>query len=183
MTNYPKNHSALWIEGILILGMLITPLITLCIPWLKADFAIEAFQSVLEQSPGAQPLAFYLPEVTLLTKLLLMSFELFTDAIFIMVLWQLKQLCSGYRRQELFTLEQICRYKKLGLWVCMIFVSDFLRTPLLSIIMSMSAPEHLITFRLETTDLRELLVGVAVLALYRVMLEAKRMADDQALTV
>jgi hypothetical protein len=177
------NHSAIWIERILLLSMIATPCITLLVPLLNPDLAIAPFRELLEQSNDARPLEFYMPEFTLLIQTLTMLTALVIDGIFVMILWQLKQLCSGYRHQQLFTLEQINRYRKLGIWVCLIFVGNLISTPLLSLIMSMHAPERLLTIQLQTSDFRVLLVGIAVLALSRVMREAKLLADEQQLTV
>ena len=113
------------------------------------------------------------------TRLLGTLVQLLPDLVFMMMLWQLRQLFRGYRAGLLFTFEQIRRYRQIGLLLCTTFLVELILTPLLDTVLTMRGPE----VALSTSDFRVLLAGLIVLALALVMREAKLLADEQQLTV
>ncbi|QCG49084.1 DUF2975 domain-containing protein [Aeromonas schubertii] len=169
-----------WIERILLLAMICTPLMTLLT---QLDFPARLREVLEPFTPTAEVLATYQAALTTLPRALFTLANLAADAILMMALWQLYGLCQGYRRLELFSDAQIGRYRRLGFWICMLFVGDLLLPPLQQFFLTAWGPEVHFTLSLGSSDFRVLLVGIAVQALALVMGEAKRLADDQALTV
>ncbi|MGL4249872.1 MAG: DUF2975 domain-containing protein [Aeromonas sp.] len=179
--NKLKRMSML-IEWLLLLTLLATPLITLQELWTpfgNTDLLQEKLD-ILMSRPGINsadyPLHFS-------ARLLGTLVQLLPDLIFMMILWQLHQLFRGYRHGLLFTFEQIRRYRQIGLLLCAAFVLALVHSALLDIALTISGPKILGTIIFNTSDLRELLAGLIVLALALVMREAKLMTDEQQLTV
>ncbi|MCZ0751360.1 DUF2975 domain-containing protein [Aeromonas enteropelogenes] len=169
-----------WIERILLLGMICTPLMTLLT---QLDFPARLAEALAPFALPEAEQASYQSALTSLPRFLFALTCLGADAILMMALWQLYRLCRGYRQLELFSDAQILRYRRLGFWICMLFVGDLLLPPLQEIALTAWGPEVHFTLNLASSDFRVLLVGIAVQALALVMGEAKRLADDQALTV
>ncbi|MDF2412258.1 DUF2975 domain-containing protein [Aeromonas sp. 1HA1] len=117
------------------------------------------------------------------TRLLATLVMLLPDLVFMLMLWQLRQLFRSYRHGLLFTFEQIRRYRQIGLLLCTAFMVDLIHTSLLDAALTISGPKVLGTISLSTSDFRALLAGFIVLALALVMNEAKQLADEQQLTV
>ncbi|MBM0418274.1 DUF2975 domain-containing protein [Aeromonas veronii] len=182
MISNKLERSSMLIEWLLLLALLATPLITLLEVWTPfggADFLQEKLNTILSR-PGINPADYPLH---FSTRLLGTLVQLLPALVFMMMLWQLRQLFRGYRAGLLFTFEQIRRYRQIGLLLCTTFLVELILTPLLDTVLTMRGPEVLGTIALSTSDFRVLLAGLIVLALALVMREAKLLADEQQLTV
>ncbi|QLH68078.1 DUF2975 domain-containing protein [Aeromonas veronii] len=182
MISNKLERSSMLIEWLLLLALLATPLITLLEVWTPfggADFLQEKLNTILSR-PGINPADYTLH---FSTRLLGTLVQLLPDLVFMMILWQLRQLFRGYRAGLLFTFEQIRRYRQIGVLLCTTFLVELILTPLLDTVLTMRGPEVLGTIALSTSDFRVLLAGLIVLALALVMREAKLLADEQQLTV
>ncbi|MGT4068203.1 UNVERIFIED_CONTAM: DUF2975 domain-containing protein [Aeromonas hydrophila] len=191
------------IEWILLFALLATPLMTVMGVWSQllggSDYLqqelIEALtvqdSSVLNHVPltMAQPaLASSPPSIadyplSLGTRLLGTLVMLLPDLVFMLMLWQLLQLFRGYRQAMLFTFSQIRRYQLIGLLLCVSFVTKIITTPLLDLVLTLPGPELHGQINIGSSDFQLLLAGLIVSALALVMREAKRLADEQQLTV
>ncbi|WP_324012954.1 DUF2975 domain-containing protein [Aeromonas hydrophila] len=191
------------IEWILLFALLATPLMTVMGVWSQllggSDYLqqelIEALtvqdSSVLNHVPltMAQPaLASSTPSIadyplSLGTRLLSTLVMLLPDLVFMLMLWQLLQLFRGYRQAMLFTFSQIRRYQLIGLLLCVSFVTTIITTPLLHLVLTLPGPELYCKININSSDFQLLLAGLIVSALALVMREAKRLADEQQLTV
>ncbi|MEL1219597.1 DUF2975 domain-containing protein [Aeromonas hydrophila] len=191
------------IEWILLFALLATPLMTVMGVWSQllggSDYLqqelIDALavqdSSVLNHVPltMAQPaLASSAPLIAdyplnLGTRLLGTLVMLLPDLVFMLMLWQLLQLFRGYRQAMLFTFSQIRRYQLIGLLLCVGFVTKIITTPLLDIVLTLPGPELHGQINIGSSDFQLLLAGLIVSALALVMREAKRLADEQQLTV
>lgn len=191
------------IEWILLFALLATPLMTVMGVWSQllggSDYLqqelIDALavqdSSVLNHVPltMAQPaLASTAPSIadyplSLGTRLLGTLMMLLPDLVFMLMLWQLLQLFRGYRQAMLFTFSQIRRYQLIGLLLCVSFVTKIITTPLLDLVLTLPGPELHGQIKIGSSDFQLLLAGLIVSALALVMREAKRLADEQQLTV
>ncbi|MFQ2276244.1 DUF2975 domain-containing protein [Aeromonas hydrophila] len=191
------------IEWILLFALLATPIMTVMGVWSQlfggSDYLqqelIEALavqeSSTLNNVPltMAQPvLASTAPSIadyplSLGTRLLGTLVMLLPDLVFMLMLWQLLQLFRGYRQAMLFTFSQIRRYQLIGLLLCVSFVTKIITTPLLDIVLTLPGPELHGQINIGSSDFQLLLAGLIVSALALVMREAKRLADEQQLTV
>ncbi|MCO4114587.1 DUF2975 domain-containing protein [Aeromonas hydrophila] len=191
------------IEWILLFALLATPLMTVMGVWSQllggSDYLqqelIDALavqdSSVLNHVPltMAQPaLANTAPSIadyplSLGTRLLGTLVMLLPDLVFMLMLWQLLQLFRGYRQAMLFTFSQIRRYQLIGLLLCVSFVTKITTTPLLDLVLTLPGPELHGQINIGSSDFQLLLAGLIVSALALVMREAKRLADEQQLTV
>ena len=117
------------------------------------------------------------------TRLLGTLVMLLPDLVFMLMLWQLLQLFRGYRQAMLFTFSQIRRYQLIGLLLCVSFVTKIITTPLLDLVLTLPGPELHGQINIGSSDFQLLLAGLIVSALALVMREAKRLADEQQLTV
>ncbi|WP_017410339.1 DUF2975 domain-containing protein [Aeromonas hydrophila] len=191
------------IEWILLFALLATPLMTVMGVWSQllggSDYLqqelIDALavqdSSVLNHVPltMAQPaLASTVPSIadyplSLGTRLLGTLVMLLPDLVFMLMLWQLLQLFRGYRQAMLFTFSQIRRYQLIGLLLCVSFVTKIITTPLLDLVLTLPGPELHGQINIGSSDFQLLLAGLIVSALALVMREAKRLADEQQLTV
>lgn len=191
------------IEWILLFALLATPLMTVMGVWSQllggSDYLqqelIDALavqdSSVLNHVPltMAQPaLASSAPLIAdyplnLGTRLLGTLVMLLPDLVFMLMLWQLLQLFRGYRQAMLFTFSQIRRYQLIGLLLCVSFVTKIITTPLLDLVLTLPGPELHGQINIGSSDFQLLLAGLIVSALALVMREAKRLADEQQLTV
>ncbi|WP_323938747.1 DUF2975 domain-containing protein [Aeromonas hydrophila] len=191
------------IEWILLFALLATPLMTVMGVWSQllggSDYLqqelIDALavqdSSVLNHVPltMAQPeLASTAPSIadyplSLGTRLLGTLVMLLPDLVFMLMLWQLLQLFRGYRQAMLFTFSQIRRYQLIGLLLCVSFVTKIITTPLLDLVLTLPGPELHGQINIGSSDFQLLLAGLIVSALALVMREAKRLADEQQLTV
>lgn len=191
------------IEWILLFALLATPIMTVMGVWSQllggSDYLqqelIDALavqeSSTLNNVPltMAQPaLASTAPSIadyslSLGTRLLGTLVMLLPDLVFMLMLWQLLQLFRGYRQAMLFTFSQIRRYQLIGLLLCVSFVTKIITTPLLDIVLTLPGPELHGQINIGSSDFQLLLAGLIVSALALVMREAKRLADEQQLTV
>lgn len=191
------------IEWILLFALLATPLMTVMGVWSQllggSDYLqqelIDALavqdSSVLNHVPltMTQPaLASTVPSIAdyplnLGTRLLGTLVMLLPDLVFMLMLWQLLQLFRGYRQAMLFTFSQIRRYQLIGLLLCVSFVTKIITTPLLDLVLTLPGPELHGQINIGSSDFQLLLAGLIVSALALVMREAKRLADEQQLTV
>lgn len=191
------------IEWILLFALLATPLMTVMGVWSQllggSDYLqqelIDALavqdSSVLNHVPltMAQPaLASTAPSIAdyplnLGPRLLGTLVMLLPDLVFMLMLWQLLQLFRGYRQAMLFTFSQIRRYQLIGLLLCVSFVTKIITTPLLDLVLTLPGPELHGQINIGSSDFQLLLAGLIVSALALVMREAKRLADEQQLTV
>ncbi|EHK5440239.1 DUF2975 domain-containing protein [Aeromonas hydrophila] len=191
------------IEWILLFALLATPLMTIMGVWSQllggSDYLqqelIDALavqdSSVLNHVPltMAQPaLASTAPSIadyllSLGTRLLGTLVMLLPDLVFMLMLWQLLQLFRGYRQAMLFTFSQIRRYQLIGLLLCVSFVTKIITTPLLDLVLTLPGPELHGQINIGSSVFQLLLAGLIVSALALVMREAKRLADEQQLTV
>lgn len=191
------------IEWILLFALLATPIMTVMGVWSQllggSDYLqqelIDALavqdSSVLNHVPltMAQPaLASTVPSIadyplSLGTRLLGTLVMLLPDLVFMLMLWQLLQLFRGYRQAMLFTFSQIRRYQLIGLLLCVSFVTKIITTPLLDLVLTLPGPELHGQINIGSSDFQLLLAGLIVSALALVMREAKRLADEQQLTV
>ncbi|ANT66862.1 DUF2975 domain-containing protein [Aeromonas hydrophila] len=191
------------IEWILLFALLATPIMTVMGVWSQllggSDYLqqelIEALtvqdSSVLNHVPltMAQPaLVSTAPSIadyplSLGTRLLGTLVMLLPDLVFMLMLWQLLQLFRGYRQAMLFTFSQIRRYQLIGLLLCVSFVTKIITTPLLDLVLTLPGPELHGQIKIGSSDFQLLLAGLIVSALALVMREAKRLADEQQLTV
>jgi hypothetical protein len=191
------------IEWILLFALLATPIMTVMGVWSQllggSDYLqqelIDALavqdSSVLNHVPltMAQPaLASTTPSIadyplSLGTRLLGTLVMLLPDLVFMLMLWQLLQLFRGYRQAMLFTFSQIRRYQLIGLLLCVSFVTKIITTPLLDLVLTLPGPELHGQINIGSSDFQLLLAGLIVSALALVMREAKRLADEQQLTV
>ncbi|WP_429081521.1 DUF2975 domain-containing protein [Aeromonas bivalvium] len=180
------------IEWILLFALVATPLITVADTWSHLfggdDRLQDALLKALGQqgasglaSMGAPSLNDY--PLTLGSRLLATLILLLPDLVFMLILWQLRQLFRGYRHAMLFTFDQIRRYRWLGLLLCASFVTEIITLPLVDIALTMQGPSLHGTISIGSSDFRLLLAGLIVSALALVMWEAKQLADDQQLTV
>lgn len=182
MISNKLERSSMLIEWLLLLALLATPLITLLEVWTPfggADFLQEKLNTILSR-PGIHPADYPLH---FSTRLLGTLVQLLPDLVFMMMLWQLRQLFRGYRHAMLFTFDQIRRYRWLGLLLCASFVTEIITLPLVDIALTMQGPSLHGTISIGSSDFRLLLAGLIVSALALVMWEAKQLADDQQLTV
>ncbi len=69
--------------------------------------------------------------------------QLLPDLVFMLMLWQLRQLFRGYRHGLLFTFEQIRRYRQIGVLLCVSFLVELIQTPLLDTVLTMSGPRYM----------------------------------------
>ncbi|MGL5523928.1 MAG: DUF2975 domain-containing protein [Aeromonas veronii] len=181
MISNKLERSSMLIEWLL-LAQLTTPLITLLEVWTPfggADLLQEKLNTILSRpgiSPADYPLHFS-------TRLLGTLVQLLPDLLFMMMLWQLRQLFRGYRCAMLFTFGQIRRYKMIGLLLCASFIAEIITTPLLDIVLTLQGPELHGTINISSSNFQLLLAGLIVSALALVMREAKLLADEQQLTV
>ncbi|QNF25050.1 DUF2975 domain-containing protein [Aeromonas hydrophila] len=191
------------IEWILLFALLATPIMTVMGVWSQllggSDYLqqelIDALavqdSSTLNNVPltMAQPaLASTTPSIadyplSLGTRLLGTMVMLLPDLVFMLMLWQLLQLFRGYRQAMLFTFSQIRRYQLIGLLLCVSFVTKIITTPLLDLVLTLPGPELHGQINIGSSDFQLLLAGLIVSALALVMREAKRLADEQQLTV
>lgn len=191
------------IEWILLFALLATPIMTVMGVWSQqlggSDYLqqelIDALavqeSSTLNNVPltMAQPaLASTTPSIadyplSLGTRLLGTLVMLLPDLVFMLMLWQLLQLFRGYRQAMLFTFSQIRRYQLIGLLLCVSFVTKIITTPLLDLVLTLPGPELHGQINIGSSDFQLLLAGLIVSALALVMREAKRLADEQQLTV
>jgi len=195
------------IEWLLLFALLATPTITLMETWSHLFGGNDLLQEELNQiihSSGSHilngvPLAngetpsldlFPEPPLTITdyplrtaNRLLGTLVQLLPDLVFMLMLWQLRQLFRGYRHGLLFTFEQIRRYRQIGVLLCVSFLVELIQTPLLDTVLTMSGPEIHGSVSISSSDFRLLLAGLIVLALALVMREAKLLADEQQLTV
>lgn len=191
------------IEWILLFALLATPLMTVMGVWSQllggSDYLQQELidvltvqdSSVLNHVPltMAQPaLASTTPLIAdyplnLGTRLLGTLVMLLPDLVFMLMLWQLLQLFRGYRQAMLFTFSQIRRYQLIGLLLCVSFVTKIITTPLLDLVLTLPGPELHGQINIGSSDFQLLLAGLIVSALALVMREAKRLADEQQLTV
>lgn len=191
------------IEWILLFALLATPIMTVMGVWSQllggSDYLqqelIDALavqdSSTLNNVPltMAQPaLASTPPSIadyplSLGTRLLGTLVMLLPDLVFMLMLWQLLQLFRGYRQAMLFTFSQIRRYQLIGLLLCVSFVTKIITTPLLDLVLTLPGPELHGQINIGSSDFQLLLAGLIVSALALVMREAKRLADEQQLTV
>ncbi|MGL6573124.1 DUF2975 domain-containing protein [Aeromonas hydrophila] len=191
------------IEWILLFALLATPLMTVMGVWSQllggSDYLQQELidvltvqdSSVLNHVPltMAQPaLASTTPLIadyplSLGTRLLGTLVMLLPDLVFMLMLWQLLQLFRGYRQAMLFTFSQIRRYQLIGLLLCVSFVTKIITTPLLDLVLTLPGPELHGQINIGSSDFQLLLAGLIVSALALVMREAKRLADEQQLTV
>ncbi|TNH87991.1 hypothetical protein CF138_07155 [Aeromonas hydrophila] len=191
------------IEWILLFALLATPIMTAMGVWSQllggSDYLqqelIDALavqdSSTLNNVPltMAQPaLASTTPSIadyplSLGTRLLGTLVMLLPDLVFMLMLWQLLQLFRGYRQAMLFTFSQIRRYQLIGLLLCVSFVTKIITTPLLDLVLTLPGPELHGQIKIGSSDFQLLLAGLIVSALALVMREAKRLADEQQLTV
>ncbi|WP_324015843.1 DUF2975 domain-containing protein [Aeromonas hydrophila] len=191
------------IEWILPFALLATPIMTVMGVWSQllggSDYLqqelIDALavqdSSTLNNVPltMAQPaLASTTPSIadsplSLGTRLLGTLVMLLPDLVFMLMLWQLLQLFRGYRQAMLFTFSQIRRYQLIGLLLCVSFVTKIITTPLLDLVLTLPGPELHGQIKIGSSDFQLLLAGLIVSALALVMREAKRLADEQQLTV
>lgn len=179
MISNKLERSSMLIEWLLLLA---TPLITLLEVWTPfggADFLQDKLNSILSR-PGINPADYPLH---FSTRLLGTLVQLLPDLVFMMMLWQLRQLFRGYRAGLLFTFEQIRRYRQIGILLCATFIVELMHTPLLGMALTMGGPEIHGSISINSSDFRPLLAGLIVLALALVMREAKLLADEQQLTV
>jgi hypothetical protein len=170
------------IEWILLFALLATPLITILENWanIGSGNLLQQELGKLVSRPGINPGDYPL---SLATRLLATAVQLLPDLVFMLMLWQLRQLFRSYRHGLLFTFEQIRRYRQIGLLLCTAFMVDMIHTSLLDAALTISGPKVLGTISLSTSDFRALLAGFIVLVLALVMREAKQLADEQQLTV
>ncbi|MFB2864292.1 DUF2975 domain-containing protein [Aeromonas sp. MdU4] len=182
MISNKLERSSMLLEWLLLLALLATPLITLLEVWtpLGSGDLLQEKLNIIMSRPGTDPADYPLH---FSTRLLATLVQLLPDVVFMMMLWQLRQLFRGYRAGQLFTFEQIRRYRQIGLLLCATFVVELIHPPLLDTVLTMRGPEVLGTISLSSSDFRVMLAGLIVLALALVMREAKQLADDQALTV
>ncbi|HDZ8912483.1 TPA: DUF2975 domain-containing protein [Aeromonas hydrophila] len=191
------------IEWILLFALLATPIMTVMGVWSQllggSDYLQQELidtlavqdSSVLNHVPltMAQPaLASSAPLIAdyplnLGTRLLGTLVMLLPDLVFMLMLWQLLQLFRGYRQAMLFTFSQIRRYQLIGLLLCVSFVTKIITTPLLDLVLTLPGPELHGQINIGSSDFQLLLAGLIVSALALVMREAKRLADEQQLTV
>ncbi|CAD7518180.1 DUF2975 domain-containing protein [Aeromonas hydrophila] len=203
MKHNKLEHMSNLIEWILLFALLATPLMTVMGVWSQllggSDYLqqelIDALavqdSSVLNHVPltMAQPaLASTAPSIAdyplnLGTRLLGTLVMLLPDLVFMLMLWQLLQLFRGYRQAMLFTFSQIRRYQLIGLLLCVSFVTKIITTPLLDMVLTLPGPELHGQINIGSSDFQLLLAGLIVSALALVMREAKRLADEQQLTV
>ncbi|MFQ2157496.1 DUF2975 domain-containing protein [Aeromonas hydrophila] len=203
MKHNKLEHMSNLIEWILLFALLATPLMTVMGVWSQllggSDYLqqelIDALavqdSSVLNHVPltMAQPaLASSAPLIAdyplnLGTRLLGTLVMLLPDLVFMLMLWQLLQLFRGYRQAMLFTFSQIRRYQLIGLLLCVSFVTKIITTPLLDLVLTLPGPELHGQINIGSSDFQLLLAGLIVSALALVMREAKRLADEQQLTV
>ncbi|MBZ6066792.1 DUF2975 domain-containing protein [Aeromonas schubertii] len=200
MTSNKLERMSTLIEWILLFAMLATPLLTIAMSWSyllgSNDFLQDQLINVLGGSGAhfgydasgttrihATPHSLDAYPLTISTRLLATLVILLPDVVQMLILWQLHQLFSGYRHGMLFTLSQIGRYRMIGLGLCSSFFVSQLTTPLLGAVLTMNGPKLHGSITVGSADFRTLLAGLIVLALALVMGEAKRLADDQALTV
>lgn len=94
-------------------------------PFGGADFLQEKLNTILSR-PGINPADYPLH---FSTRLLGTLVQLLPDLVFMMMLWQLRQLFRGYRAGLLFTFEQIRRYRQIGLLLCTTFLVELILTP------------------------------------------------------
>ncbi|WP_429125104.1 DUF2975 domain-containing protein [Aeromonas allosaccharophila] len=198
------------IEWLLLFTLLATPTITLMETWSHLFGGNDLLQDELNQiihssgshilnglngvplANGETPSLDRLPEPPLTmadyplrtaNRLLGTLVQLLPDLVFMLMLWQLRQLFRGYRHGLLFTFEQIRRYRQIGVLLCVSFLVELIQTPLLDTVLTISGPEIHGSVSISSSDFRLLLAGLIVLALALVMREAKLLADEQQLTV
>ncbi|MGE6106468.1 DUF2975 domain-containing protein [Aeromonas sobria] len=180
------------IEWILLFALVATPFITVADTWSHLFGGNDRLQDALLKALGQQgasglagmgapSLSDY--PLTLGSRLLATLILLLPDLVFMLILWQLRQLFRGYRHAMLFTFDQIRRYRWLGLLLCASFVTEIITLPLVDIALTMQGPSLHGTISIGSSDFRLLLAGLIVSALALVMWEAKQLADDQQLTV
>jgi hypothetical protein len=194
------------IEWILLFALLATPIMTVLGTWshllggsdylqdqlinaltLEGDKVLNGVPLTMGEATAAQQAA-PTPSVSdyplgLGTRLLATLVMLLPDLVFMLILWQLHQLFRGYRHAMLFTFSQIRRYRLIGLLLCASFVTKIITTPLLDTVLTLPGPELHGTINISSSDFQLLLAGLIVSALALVMREAKKLADEQQLTV
>ena len=191
------------IEWILLFALLATPIMTVMGVWSQLLGGSAYLQQELQEALNVEdssvlgkvpltteslPQASTQPAVadyplTLGTRLLGTLVMLLPDLVFMLMLWQLLQLFRGYRQAMLFTFSQIRRYQLIGLLLCVSFVTKIITTPLLDLVLTLPGPELHGQINIGSSDFQLLLAGLIVSALALVMREAKRLADEQQLTV
>ncbi|WP_323975331.1 DUF2975 domain-containing protein [Aeromonas hydrophila] len=191
------------IEWILLFALLATPLMTVMGVWSQLLGGSDYLQQELIDALAVQesstlnnvPLTMAQPAqastalsiadypLSLGTRLLGTLVMLLPDLVFMLMLWQLLQLFRGYRQAMLFTFSQIRRYQLIGLLLCVSFVTKIITTPLLDLVLTLPGPELHGQINIGSSDFQLLLAGLIVSALALVMREAKRLADEQQLTV
>lgn len=191
------------IEWILLFALLATPIMTVMGVWSQLLGGSDYLQQELIDTLAVQesstlnhvPLTMAQPALAssapliadyplnLGTRLLGTLVMLLPDLVFMLMLWQLLQLFRGYRQAMLFTFSQIRRYQLIGLLLCVSFVTKIITTPLLDLVLTLPGPELHGQINIGSSDFQLLLAGLIVSALALVMREAKRLADEQQLTV
>ncbi|MDX7757888.1 DUF2975 domain-containing protein [Aeromonas hydrophila] len=178
------------IEWILLFALLATPLMTVMGVWSQLLGGSDYLQQELIEALTVQDSSVlnHVPSIadyplSLGTRLLGTLVMLLPDLVFMLMLWQLLQLFRGYRQAMLFTFSQIRRYQLIGLLLCVSFVTKIITTPLLDLVLTLPGPELHGQINIGSSDFQLLLAGLIVSALALVMREAKRLADEQQLTV
>jgi hypothetical protein len=100
-------------------------------------------------------------------------------AIALLVLFWLQRLFAGYRRGEVFTLSSIGRFQAMARMLFLFTIVNPLAGALVSVIVTAGRPDgQWIVVGFGTPEIAALIAGGVLAAIGWVMVEAKRLADD-----
>jgi hypothetical protein len=153
-----------------------------CLPLLLAFFWIFANNFL-----GARPLPFinYIPDhLTGSTRFLAFLAEMIPLSAVVYGLLRLRELFRLYENEMIFTENNVSCFRRLG-WALIVWVEcDVIKTPLLSLILTMDSPGgHRGMLAIASPHIACILVGIVILIIAWVMDEARKIHEDQSLFI
>ena len=123
--------------------------------------------------------------VNALTRILGFLVSTLPYSIMMYCLYQLIQIFKNYEKGQIFVLNNVNCYRKLGYALFAKVVAGMIYDPLISIIMTFQNPPHhrLISISFSGADFATLLTGGVILLISWVMKEAHNISTEQELTI
>ncbi len=125
----------------------------------------------IQFTPSIQVLAF-------LVSMILTSLIMFG-------LYQLIMIFKSYESGQIFTLENVKCYRRLGYTLFIWPFAEMLYEALLSLVLTLHNPpgQHYVNLSVNTHDLTSLIIGGVIILISWIMAEGYRLADEQAHTI
>ncbi len=149
--------------------------------------AITILFWVFASPDGSIQMAFGLKQMTLtpgVRFLGALASLLIPNGILLYGLHQLIRIFKSYEKMEIFTLENVRRYRKLAYILFAWVVGREIYNALISVILTMKNLDyHVVNLSFTTQDLVVLITGCIVLVMSKIMIEGHRLANEEAHTV